>query len=128
MVDMGDDTKISGKRNNVHVGTRAQAAKSVNSAKLLTAQVLSVRRARPARTPPGPSSQNSVAPAAAALRMQSSHKTDETTCWINAVLIATGSLTARPVVFVKTANFGSANGIPPRNAAKAARAGSINRL
>jgi hypothetical protein len=47
-----------------------------------------VRRARPARTPPGPSSQNSEAPAAAALRMQSSQRTGETTWRTSAALIS----------------------------------------
>jgi len=42
-----------------------------------------------------------VAPAAAALRMQSSQSTDETTCFTRAALIAAGSLTAWPVVLVK---------------------------
>ena len=42
------------------------AERSAASAKLVTVQVLSVRRASPASTPPGPSSQNGPAPAAAA--------------------------------------------------------------
>src|SRR3954462_10010061 len=103
---------------------QAAVVRSVNSAKLFTLQDFSVRRASPASTPPGPSSQNSVAPAAAALRMQSSHSTDETTCLTSAALIASGVATAWPVLLVKTVNFGAAKGTPSKNFANAARAGS----
>lgn len=54
-------------------------AQSANSAQALTVQALSVRLAMPARTPPGPHSQNSLMPRAAAERMQVSQRTDETT-------------------------------------------------
>ena len=57
------------------------------SARLFTSQPLSVRRASPASTPPGPHSQNSVTPAAAQWRMQSSHNTDETSCLTSAARI-----------------------------------------
>src|SRR3954468_1509815 len=88
------------------LGIVQAAVTSANSLKLFTAHVFSVRRANPLSTPPGPSSQNSVAPAAAALRMQSSHSTEDTTCFTSAALIAAGSLIAWPVVLVKTVNFG----------------------
>src|SRR3569833_1313943 len=76
-----------------------QAAKSENSAQLFTTQSLFVRLARPPRTAPGPSSQNSVAPALAAFCMQSSQSTDETTCLTKAARISSGALTVWPVVF-----------------------------
>src|ERR1700690_2009845 len=117
---MRDDAKIAGERRG-HGGdfSRAQAeARSANSAKDLTGQLLSVRRTSPARMPPGPSSQNSVAPAAFAPRRQSSQRTEETSCWTSAALMAAGSEMARPVVFVKTAKRGGAKEIPSRYAEK----------
>ena len=101
--------------------------KSENSEKLFTGHVFSVRRARPANTPPGPSSQNSVAPAAAALLMQSSQRTDDTTCFTKAALIASGSDNAWPVVLENTVNLGAKNGTDYRKPPNAARAGSIKR-
>ena len=82
----------------------------------------------PARTPPGPSSQNSEAPAPAALRMQSSQRTGDTTWRTSAALISAGWDTARPVVFENTRKRGSAKGTPFRNFSNPARAGSISRL
>jgi len=60
--------------------------------------------------------------------MQSSHRTGATTWRTNAARMAAGSLTAAPVVLVKTVNRGRANSTVSRNVAKAARAGSISRL
>src|SRR6266536_2462761 len=74
VIDVRDDAEIAG----VFRVDHQAAAKSANSEKLFTTHVFSVRRAKPLSTPPGPSSQNSVAPAAAALRMQSSHSTEDT--------------------------------------------------
>src|SRR5206468_579613 len=95
VVDVGNDAEIPGKFGGKH---RQAAVTSVNSLKLFTVHVFSVRRANPLSTPPGPSSQNSVVPAAAALRMSSSQRTDDTTCLTSAALMAAGSLIAWPVV------------------------------
>src|SRR3954468_20209885 len=89
------------------LGIVQAAVTSANSLKLFTAHVFSVRRANPLSTPPGPSSQNSVAPAAVAARISSSHSTEETTWRTSAALIAVGSLIACPVVLLKTTNFGA---------------------
>jgi hypothetical protein len=68
-----------------------------------------------------------LAPAAAALLMQSSQRTDDTTCFTKAALIASGSDNAWPVVLENTVNLGAKNGTDSRKPANAARAGSIKR-
>src|SRR3954468_15488871 len=103
------------------------AEMSANSEKVFTFQVLSVLRASPARTPPGPNSQNSVAPAATLPRMQSSQRTEETTCLTSAAFKAAGSRTTWPVVLLSTVSFGALKTIEFKNVENAARAGSIKR-
>ena len=68
---------------------------------------LSVRRARPERTEPEPSSQNVSMPRRAAFLMHSSQSTGETTWRFRASLVFSGDDTAFPVVLLRTVIRGS---------------------